>query len=324
MVDTAARVLRLLSLLQIHRQWPAATLADRLQVTARTVRADVTRLRSLGYNIDATSGVGGGYRLRSGTVLPPLLLDDEEALAVAIGLRTAAASGVAGIDEHAARAASNVERLLPSRLRHRLRTLNTVAHTVPNRRASVPAEVLTTVAAACERREQLRLDYLDRHQVTSRRRVEPHQLVHVSGRWYLVAYDLGRDDWRNLRVDRIIPKIPTGPRYTPRALPGPDLATFVTRGRMAALWNYRAQVTVHAPAETVEARIPAGSWNVQHVDAHTSRLDAGAQNADLLAVYLGALDLDFHIDPEQAPELTHAAHRLAQRYLAAVELPATP
>ncbi|MDN5933210.1 MAG: WYL domain-containing protein [Pseudonocardia sp.] len=318
MVDTAARLLRLLSLLQAHQHWSGTALATRLKVSTRTVRADVARLRSLGYEVDAVPGVAGGYRLRAGTTMPPLLLDDDEAVAVAVGLRTAAASGVAGVGEHATRAAAKLEGVLPARLRHRLRTLSTVADTVPNSRDPVSGEVLAAVAAACERSEHLRLDYLDRHHTSSRRRVEPHRLVHASGRWYLVAYDLDREDWRSLRVDRISPKTPTGPRFTPRELPGPDLATFVTRGRMAALWNYRARITVHAPAETVAARIPTGSWTVQPIDTRTSELDAGAQTAELLAVYLGALDLDFHIDSDQAPELAHAAHRLAKRYAAAL------
>ncbi|MDN5751339.1 MAG: WYL domain-containing protein, partial [Pseudonocardia sp.] len=218
--------MRLLSLLQAHQHWSAATLAARLEVTTRTVRADVQRLRSLGYDIDAAPGVAGGYRLRAGTTMPELLLDDDEAVAVAIGLRTAAAAGVTGIGEHAGRAAAKLEGLLPGRPRHRLRTLSlsAVADTVPNSRDPVPGEALAAVAAACERHEQLRLGYTDRHQASSRRRVEPHRLVHVSGRWYLVAYDLDREDWRSLRVDRISPKTPTGPRFTPRELPGPDLA----------------------------------------------------------------------------------------------------
>lgn len=316
MVDTAARLLRLLALLQAHRHWSGAALADRLGVSTRTVRADVERLRSLGYDIHATPGVTGGYQLCAGTAVPPLLLDDDEAVAIAVGLRTAVASGVAGIGEHATRAATKLEQLLPARVRHRLRTLNTTAETVPNLRDLVPSEVLATVAATCQRSEQLRLDYFDRHQGHTRRRVEPHRLVHVSGRWYLVAYDLDRDDWRSLRVDRISTKTPAGPRFTPRELPEPDLTTFVTRGRMAALWNYRARVTVDAPAETVAARIPTGTWSVQPLDAQTSQLDAGAQSADLLAVYLGALGLDFHINPEQAPELAAAAATLTHRYAA--------
>lgn len=317
MADTAARLLRLLSLLQARWHWSGVALADQLGVSTRTVRADMTRLRSLGYDIDAESGVAGGYRLRAGTTLPPLLLDDDEAVALAVALRTAANAGVAGIGEHAARAAAKLEQLLPARLRHRLGTVGAVAETVPPSRDLVPGETLTAVAAACQRHEQLRFDYLDRHRSASRRRVEPHRLVHVAGRWYLVAYDLDRADWRSFRVDRIDPKTPTGPRFDPRELPGPDLAAFVTRGRMAALWNYRAQVTVHAPADTVAARITVGSWTVQPLDAGASLLDAGAHSAELLAVYLGALDLDFTIDHSQAPELARAVETLAGRYAAA-------
>jgi len=316
-VDTAARLLRLLSLLQAHQHWSGAVLADRLEVSTRTVRADVERLRSLGYHVDATPGVGGGYRLRTGATLPLLLLDDDEALAVAVGLRIAATAGVSGVGEHAVRAVAKLEQLLPVRLRHRLTTMSAVAEAVPSPRDPAAPDVLAAVATACRAGEQLRLDYVDRHRGTSRRRVEPYRLVHAGGRWYLVAYDLDRDDWRSFRVDRISPHSPTGPRFTPRELPGPDLAAFVTRGRMAALWNYRAQVTVAAPAETVAARIPTGSWTVEPLDDHTSLLDAGAHSPELLAVYLGALGLDFHVDSGQAPELAAAADTLATRYTAA-------
>lgn len=324
MADTAVRLLRLLSLLQANQSWSGTALAERLQVSVRTVRVDIHRLREVGYDIDSTPGVAGGYRLRAGTSLPPLLLEDHEAVAVAVGLRVAATSGVAGVGEHAARAVAKLDRLLPSRLRHQLSMVNAVAETAPATRDLVHAEVLSTVAAACDRSEQLRLDYRDRHQGCSYRRVEPHRLVHVSERWYLVAYDLDRDGWRTLRVDRISPKTPTGPRFAPRELPGPDLATFVTRGRMAALWNYRAHITVHAPAETVAARIPVGSWTVESIDPRTSLLDAGAHNAELLAVYLGALGLDFRIDPNHTPELAQAATMLADRYAAATATPECP
>ncbi|QGK70728.1 WYL domain-containing protein [Allosaccharopolyspora coralli] len=322
MGDTASRLLHLLSLLQARQHWSGAALACRLDVTTRTVRADVERLRSLGYDIDATPGSNGGYRLRAGTRMPPLLLDDDEAVAVAVGLRTAAASGVDGVGDHAMRAVAKLEQLLPSRLRHRLSTVTAVAETVPAERDPVACDVLAAVATACHRNEQLRLDYCDRQQESTRRQVEPHRLIHVGGRWYLVAYDLDRADWRSFRLDRISPKTPTGPRFVPRELPGPDLATFVTRGRMQALWNYRARVTVHAPAETVAGRIPTGIWTVQPLDAHASQLDAGAHTAELLAAYLGALGLDFSIDPEQAPELAEAAATLARRYAAAA--PRTP
>jgi len=324
MLDTAARLLRLLSLLQAHQQWSGAALAERLEVSTRTVRADVERLRTLGYDIDATSGAGGGYRLRAGATVPPLLLDDSEAIAVAIALRTAATSGVAGIGDDALRAAAKLEQLLPARLRHRLSTLTAVAETVPNQRDPVPPETLVAVAAACRHTDQLRFDYEDRHRGTSSRRVEPHRLVHVSGRWYLVAYDLDRDEWRSFRVDRLNPRIPTGPRFTPREPPGPNLHAFVTQGRMIALWNYRARVVIDAPADIVTARIPTGAWVVEPVDDHTSLLDAGAHSAELLAVYLGALGLDFHIDPDQAPELSAAATALAARYTTAQATPTDP
>lgn len=316
MLDTAARLLRLLTLLQTHAHWTGAALADRLGVSARTVRADVERLRSLDYDIDATPGVAGGYRLRAGTSVPPVQFDDDEAVAVAVGLRTAATSGVAGVGEHAARAAAKLEQLLPARLRPRLHTVSTAAETVPTTRDLVAPEILTTVSAAIHRREQLRFDYLDRHRGNTSRQVEPHRLVHVTGRWYLVAYDLDRARWRSFRLDRIGPKTPTGPCFAPRAMPD-DVATLVTRGRMAALWNYRARVIVQASAETVAARIPAGTWIVEPLDHATSALDAGAHSPELLATYLGALDLDFHIDPDAAPELATAAFTLAERYAAA-------
>lgn len=198
-----------------------------------------------------------------------------------------------------------------------VRSVGDVAEAVPTTRDPVTPEVSAAVTAAIERSEQLRFDYLDRHHDPTRHRVEPHRLVHVSSRWYLVGYDLDRSDWRSFRVDRINPKTPTGPRFLPRELPGPDVATFVTRGRMAALWNYRARVTVDAPAETVAARIPTGVWTVERLDPGTSALDAGAQTPELLAAYLGALDLDFYIDPDHSPELAAAAATLAVRYAAA-------
>lgn len=317
MLDTATRLLRLLAVLQTHQHWPGPALAEKLDVSTRTIRADVDRLRELGYDVDATAGTGGGYRLRSGTILPPLMFEDHEAVAVAVALRTAATSGLAGIDEATTTASAKLEHLLPSRLREQLRTLTTVTDTVPERRDPVDPDTLAAVAGACRAQEQLRFDYDDRHRQPSRRRVEPHRLLHVSGRWYLAAYDLDRGDWRSFRVDRISPRVPSGPRFSPRPPPGPDWETFVTRGRMAALWNYRARVVVHADAATVTARIPTGSWTVRPLDEHTSTLHAGAHNPTLLAVYLGALDLDFTIDPHEAPELHHASRALADRYRAA-------
>ncbi|MGW4325003.1 helix-turn-helix transcriptional regulator [Nocardia sp. NPDC004573] len=317
MVDTSVRLLRLLGLLQTRRCWTGVELATRLGVNTRTIRVDIARLRRLDYEIDATPGVAGGYRLRAGATLPPVRFEDDEAVAVAVALRTAARAGVVGIGDAAARAAAKLEQLLPPRLRHRLHTVQAATEPVLDAGNLVDTDVFRAVATAIERTEILRFDYSDRHAKTSCRRVEPHRMVHSSGRWYLVGYDLDRQDWRSYRVDRIDPKTPTGPGFATRELPGPDPVTFVTRGRMAALWSYTARVTVHASADTVAARIPTGIWTVEPIDAHSSALEAGAQSPQLLAAYLAAMDLDFHLDVEQAPELAAAVTRIAARYEAA-------
>lgn len=217
MVDTSARLLRLLSLLQAHREWSGSDLADRLGVTARTVRRDVDRLRELGYPVNASPGTGGGYRLGAGAELPPLLLDDDEAVAVAVGLRTAAGNGVEGIGESSVRALAKLEQVLPSRLRRRIGALN--AFTVPMLRgagtSTVEPEVLTELANVCRDTRQLRFDYRAHDGSASRRTVEPHRLVCTEHRWYLVARDIARDDWRTFRADRITPVLPYGPRFTP-------------------------------------------------------------------------------------------------------------
>ncbi|HEU4492205.1 MAG TPA: WYL domain-containing protein [Jiangellales bacterium] len=318
MADTATRLLRLLALLSTRPQWTGAALSEALGVSPRTVRADVERLRSLEYRIDATPGAGGGYRLRAGTSLPPLPFDGTEAVAIAVALQTVSSAGVAGIDEDAHRAAVKLEQLLPARLRHRLATLTAALDSVPASRDPISPDLLATVAEAIDRCDLLRFDYLDRHRGESQRQVEPHRLLQVGGRWYLVAFDLDRDDWRSYRLDRITPRTPPGPRFTPREFPGPDLATWVVRGRMAALWSYRASIVVDAPAETVLRRIPTSIWAVEALGADTSALHAGAQTPELLASYLAALDLDFHIDPDAAPDLAAALQTLAVRCVGAV------
>lgn len=234
MVDTSVRLLRLLSLLQTNRNWSGTQLAGRLGVSTRTVRTDISRLRSLGYTVASTPGVAGGYRLRAGAVLPPQLLDDDEVVAVAVGLGTAGGGTVAGIEESSVRALAKLEQVMPARLRHRVHTLQAAMVALPSGAKVVRPEALTAIAAACRDHVLLRLDYVDRRDISSVRTVEPHRLVHAGQRWYLVAFDLNRCDWRSFRVDRLTPRIPTGPRFVPRQLPEPDIATYVTRGRMAA------------------------------------------------------------------------------------------
>src|SRR5215217_3859997 len=230
MLATSARLLRLLSLLQSRRDWSGAELADRLAISARTVRRDVERLRDLGYPVHATRGIAGGYRLGAGAALPPLLLDDEEAVAVAVGLRTAASGGVvAGIEETSVRALAKLEQVLPSRLRRRVNAV--AAYTVPFEGwgPTVDAETLTAIAGACRDLVRLRFGYRAPDGTTSRRLVEPHRLVHTGRRWYLAAWDCDREDWRSFRVDRIEPRLSTDRRFEPREPPHGDAAKYVAR-----------------------------------------------------------------------------------------------
>jgi predicted DNA-binding transcriptional regulator YafY len=315
MLETSARLLRLLSLLQTHRDWTGTQLAERLGVTTRTIRNDVGRLRELGYPVDATPGVSGGYRLGVGAALPPLLLDDDEAVAVAVGLRTAAGGSVTGIDEMSLRALAKLEQVLPARLRHRVNDLHRYTVPIPGAGPTVDATVLTTVVAAARDHERLRFDYVGHDGAPSRRTVEPHRLVHTWGRWYLVAWDVDRADWRTFRADRIEPRIPTGPRFTPRELPGDgDLAHYVTAGLGAAMWRYRARVTVYASADHIAARLPQ-AIKVTAVNENTCVIDVGSDTPHMLAVYLGMLDADF--EAHEPPELVAHLRTTAQRYLKA-------
>jgi predicted DNA-binding transcriptional regulator YafY len=315
MLQTSARLLRLLSLLQARADWSGQELAERLGVTTRTVHNDVQRLRSLGYPVHARPGVGGGYRLGAGAALPPLLLDDDEAVAVAVGLRTAANGSVTGIQETSIRALAKLEQVLPSRLRHRVRTVQAATVEVPVPGPTVDQEVLTAVAGACRDHQQLRFDYRDHDGSASVRTVEPHRLVHDRGRWYLVAWDVDRADWRTFRADRIQPRTPTGPRFAPRDPPDGDVATYLLRGVGAATWRYRARVRVHAAAALVAGRLPPAVV-VEPVDERTCIVNVGSDTAQMLAVYLGMLDADFEVD--EPPELVEQLRTLADRYRSAV------
>ncbi|GAA2802932.1 YafY family protein [Saccharopolyspora taberi] len=308
MLETSARLLRLLSLLQARRDWPGPELASRLGVSTRTVRADVDRLRGLGYPVHATPGAAGGYRLGAGAVLPPLLLDDDEAVAVAIGLRSAAGGTVSGIEESSARALAKLDQVLPSRLRHRIGALQT--HVEPTAGSGPTAPVLSALAAACRDRERLRFDYRSHGEAASVRDVEPHRLIHSGRRWYLVGWDVERDGWRTFRADRISPRVPNGPRFAPRDPPEGGFAAHLARGVAGVLWNYRAKVRVHAPAAEVTGRVPE-TWPVTSADDRGCLLDAGADTPALLAVYLAGLGLDF--DVIDAPELREALRGLAAR-----------
>ncbi|WP_113703002.1 helix-turn-helix transcriptional regulator [Nonomuraea lactucae] len=311
MLETSARLLKLLSLLQAHKEWSGPELSERLGVSTRTIRNDVERLRSLGYPVHATPGVAGGYRLGAGAALPPLLLDDEEAVAVAVGLGRAAGGGVEGIEETSVRALAKLEQVLPSRLRRRVNALNTYTVQIPGRAPAVAPDVLTTIANAARDHERLRFDYTGHDGSSTVRDVEPHRLVHRRGRWYLVGYDVTRRDWRTFRVDRLTPRVPTGPRFAPRELPGGgDVAAYVERGVNTAMWRHRATVLLHAPADRMGHLPP--ELEVEPVDADTCLLRLGGDDLAGMVVWIGYLDVDFEVlDP---PELAEVVLRMSERY----------
>nr|CEL14777.1 Transcriptional regulator, DeoR family [Kibdelosporangium sp. MJ126-NF4]CTQ96594.1 Transcriptional regulator, DeoR family [Kibdelosporangium sp. MJ126-NF4] len=311
-MDGAQRLLRLLSLLQTPRDWTGPELAERLGVTARTVRNDVERLRGLGYPVHGSRGVTGGYRLGAGVKLPPLLLDDDEAVAVAVGLRVGAAQGsVTGIEEAASRAMAKLEQVLPSRLRRRVNGLRAYLVPLAHSGPSVGADMITAIAAASGDHERLRFDYASHDGSASRREVEPHRLVHSRGRWYLVGWDVERSDWRTFRVDRMRLRTPNGPRFTPREDPGGDLAGHIATGLATAAWQCRTRVTVHAPAEHVRNRLPSGI-SVEPLGDNACVAEVGSTTPRMLACYLGMLDADFEVT--EPPELVAEIRTLADRY----------
>ncbi|MFB6807576.1 helix-turn-helix transcriptional regulator [Streptomyces sp. NPDC056387] len=304
MLETSARLLRLLSLLQAHREWTGADLAERLGVTPRTVRRDVDRLRELGYPVNASPGTGGGYQLGAGAELPPLLLDDDEAVAVAVGLRTAAGNGVEGIGEASVRALAKLEQVLPARLRRRVSALN--EFTVPMLRgpgpSTVDASVLTELAAACRDNERLRFGYRDHGGNVSRRVVEPHRLVCTERRWYLVAWDVDREDWRTFRADRIEPAPPHGPRFTPRPAPAEDLAAYVSRGVSQGAYAAKAVLRLKMPAEAAARTVGPADGVLEPLDADSCLLHTGAVSLDVLVIHVMLLGCEFEV--VEPPELT--------------------
>ncbi|HET6534478.1 MAG TPA: WYL domain-containing protein [Actinoplanes sp.] len=318
MLETSARLLRLLSLLQARRDWTGPELAGRLGVTTRTVRTDVDRLRTLGYPVDATPGVAGGYRLGVGAALPPLLLDDDEAVAVAIGLRTAAGGSVSGIEDSSVRALAKLERLLPVRLRRRIRGLAATVVALPGGGPPVDADALTAIAAACRDHQRLRFDYRTHDGGGRLRDTEPHRLVSAGRRWYLVAWDRDRRDWRTFRVDRMRLRDPAGPLFAPRRLTEDEVTDRVQRGLATATWRYQARVTVWAPASRVARRLPAGI-TIEPLGPDSCVIQVGSDDPQMLATYLGMLDADFRIDPAAAPELAAHLRTLAARYQRAGE-----
>ncbi|MFD0783019.1 helix-turn-helix transcriptional regulator [Micromonospora azadirachtae] len=316
MPKTSARLLALLSLLQTRRDWSGTVLADRLDISLRTVRRDVDRLRELGYPIAAVKGPDGGYRLGAGTELPPLLFNDDQAVALTIALQASATTLGSGLAESAERALNTIRQVMPSRLRHRIAALDVTAVQRPTTRPAAPVDtgVLLTVSAAVRAREVLRFDY-GSDDTKPPRRAEPHHVITWDGRWYLVAWDLDRDDWRTFRVDRINPRTPTGPRFQPRALPATDVATYVTGafrgcGDASGNWPCQGTVLLDLPAATVALYTRDGL--VEPITPDRCRLTLGSWSWTSLAAAIARYDADIEvIGPD---ELTEAFAHLARRF----------
>ncbi|MCK7624011.1 YafY family transcriptional regulator [Streptomyces sp. RS10V-4] len=317
MSETSARLLNLLSLLQTPREWPGRELADRLRVTTRTIRRDIERLRDLGYPVHATMGADGGYRLAAGAALPPLLLDDEEAVAIAVGLRSTAGHTIAGIEEASVRALAKLEQVLPVRLRRRVATLGTATVPMPaGDGPTVDPEHLTVLAAAIANHERVRFRYRAGAGELSRRVVEPHRLVPAGRRWYLVGYDNDREDWRIFRVDRLSEPFATGVRTPPRELPAADAGAYVRERMRGLAAAYRAVVTVSGPAEEVAARLggPAAG-EVVPLDGERCRWHSAPDSLEWLAMRLVLLGREFTVHSPQ--ELTGYLRELGGRALRA-------
>jgi predicted DNA-binding transcriptional regulator YafY len=307
-------MLRLLSLLQTHRYWPGGELSERLEVSPRTLRRDIERLRDLGYTVDAVRGVAGGYQLRAGGSLPPLLLDDEEAVAIAVGLRTAAAGAVAGMEETSVQALTKVIALMPPRLRRRIDALRSQTDGAPwGGGPAIDPDVLTTLAQACRDDEPVELDYAARAAEPTHRRVEPHRLVSLGNRWYLVAYDRDRQDWRSFRVDRISAPRLSGQRFRPRELPAEDAVAFVRAGIRSRPQRYAVRVRLAVDADTVTAY--AGRWATVQPDGPASCvMTMPTDSLDWPLMVLAHLDAEFTVEspPELARLVASAADRFAR------------
>jgi predicted DNA-binding transcriptional regulator YafY len=310
-MDPSARMLRLLSLLQTHRYWPGEELSERLSVSPRTLRRDIDRLRELGYTVDASRGVAGGYQLRAGASLPPLLLEDEEAVAIAVGLRTSAAGAVSGMEETSVQALTKVIALMPPRLRRRMDAVRSQTDNAAwGGGPVIDPDVLTTLAQACRDDELVRFGYTARDADPTERRVEPLRLVSLGRRWYLVAYDRDRQDWRSFRLDRIGEVTTTGQRYRPRELPAADAVAFVQSGIRRIPQRYDVRVRVATRAEVASRAV--GQWGeVQEVDGGCV-LTMSVDSLSWPVMVLAQLEAEFTV--ESPVELRELVGRVADRF----------
>jgi predicted DNA-binding transcriptional regulator YafY len=315
MLETSARLLKLLTLLQARPYWAGADLADRLEVTARTLRRDVQRLRELDYPVQSVPGVAGGYRLGSGAALPPLQLDDDEAIAVVVGLRGAASQTVTGLAEASVSALTKLDQLLPARLRQRTAALQQATVALAGPTPAIDAGLLTLLAGAARGQQRVELRYRDYGGTESIRVVEPYRLVNVGYRWYLMAFDPSRDDWRTFRVDRISAAQPLG-RFVPRD--APDAAEFVGSAVTTAPYRYQARVLLHAPLAVLAERVPPSSGLLTRIDDALCQLTTGADSLHLMTFHLLGLEVEFTVlEPAELIEhLKATAGRLGRAAVA--------
>jgi predicted DNA-binding transcriptional regulator YafY len=313
MLKTSARALRLLSMLQVRREWSGEELSERLGVAVRTIRRDVDRLRQLGYVVDASAGPGGGYRLGAGTETPPLLLDDDEAIAVAVALGAAAGS-VSNTDDVALRVLAKLDQLLPRRLRPRLSALPAVTVSLVSPHSAVSLNALAAIAAACRDNMELRFAYRDNRGTVTTRVVEPMRLVHTGRRWYLAAWDIQRNDWRTFRVDRVQaqPRLAQGARFVPRQ-PPEDFATLVSRSIAASPYRYRVRLKVIGSAAEVRTQVPPWIGVLEPIDNGHCMLTAGGDTYETLAALIVHSGVEFTLlEPE---ELAQPIRDIAARLL---------
>lgn len=311
---TTSRALRLLSLLQSRRVWTGAELMDRLDVSERTLRRDIDRLRELGYEVHSMTGPAGGYQLQAGADIPPLLLDDEEATAIAVGLMTAAGGSIEGLEETSLRALTKLEQVLPPRIRKQVATLQSAVVPLVRAWVTVDADVLTKVAQACRDHERIRFEYRTREGDTAERHVEPHQLVSIHQRWYLLAFDREREDWRTFRLDRMNSPWGTRVRFEPRPIPGGNAAEYVEQSLRSIPMRFQAEAIVHAPADGVAAKLKHGDAEVEPIDEESCLVKLKGDSLEWLAFTLiwQGFEFDVHEPAELVDFVAELSGRLAR------------
>ena len=317
MNDPTGRVLQLLSLLQTHKFWPGADLAQRLEVSDRTLRRDVDRLRLLGYQVDATPGQAGGYRLAAGPHMPPLVLDDEEAVAIAVGLRAAAGASIDGMEETSVRALAKLEQVLPNHLRRRVNAVHSNVTPLRWTTSAVPmvdAGALAVLAQACRDSEEVRFEYQARDGEETRRLVQPHQLVSAGRRWYLVAWDVRRSDWRTFRLDRLRDPQLAGARFTPKALPAADAAAYVAQSLGSLPKPFEVTLVASGSLDVVNDALRWADARVEEIDGGARcRATIRSDSLDWLVATLAFVAVWVPIEVEGPPEVADRVAALAER-----------